>query len=151
LRDLDGRIEAVLDAGETNVGVESTVLDVLRNPPLLLRPGGVTREQLEAVLGPIQIYAAPENQPPEALASPGLAGKHYAPEAKLVLVDGKEAAFQQELRARVQYARDTGEYIGAMVPEGWLTPELIEGGGLVLYDWGPWEQWDVLAQRLFAG
>jgi L-threonylcarbamoyladenylate synthase len=151
LRDLDGHIDAVLDAGETTVGVESTVLDVLGDPPLLLRPGGVTREQLQAVLGPVEIYRPPDDQPPEALASPGLAAKHYAPEAKLVLVDGNEAAFQQELRVRVQYARDTGEYIGAMAPEGWLTPELIEGGGLVLYDWGPWEKWDVLAQRLFAG
>ena len=151
LRDLDGRIDAVLDGGETQVGVESTVLDILRDPPLLLRPGGITREQLESVLGPIQIYTAPENQPPEALASPGLAAKHYAPSAKLVLVEGSETIFQEELRMRVQYARDTGEYIGAMTPEGWLTPELIEGGGLVLYDWGAWGRWEVLAQRLFAG
>jgi L-threonylcarbamoyladenylate synthase len=151
LRDLDGRIDAVLDAGETQVGVESTVLDILSDPPLLLRPGGVTREQLESLLGPVQIYTAPENQPPEALASPGLAAKHYAPNAKLVLVDGTEVAFQEELRVRVQYARDTGEYIGAMTPEGWLAPELIERGGLVLYDWGSWGQWEILAQRLFAG
>ena len=151
LRDLDGRIDAVIDAGETQVGVESTVLDALRDPPLLLRPGGVTREQLEAVLGPIEIYSAPDNQPPEALASPGLAAKHYAPDAKLVLVEGNEAAFQDELRLRVQYAKDTGEYVGAMAPEGWLTPELIERGGLVLFDWGTWENWDLLAQRLFAG
>jgi L-threonylcarbamoyladenylate synthase len=151
LRDLDGRIDAVLDAGETQVGIESTVLDILSDPPLLLRPGGVTREQLESLLGPVQIYTAPENQPPEALASPGLAAKHYAPNAKLVLVDGTEVAFQEELRVRVQYARDTGEYIGAMTPEGWLTPELIERGGLVLYDWGSWGQWEILAQRLFAG
>ena len=151
LRDLDGRIDAVLDAGETPVGVESTVLDALRKPPLLLRPGGITREQLEAVLGPIEIYTAPDNQPPEALASPGLAAKHYAPNARLALVDGNEAAFQDELRQRVQYAKESGEYVGAMVPEGWLTPELIESGGLVLYDWGPWGQWSLLAQRLFAG
>ena len=151
LRDLDGRIDAVLDAGETQVGVESTVLDALRDPPLLLRPGGITREQLEAVLGPIEIYSAPDNQPPEALASPGLAAKHYAPNAKLVLVNGNETAFQDELRLRVQYAKDSGEYVGAMAPEGWLTPELIERGGLVLYDWGAWGQWEVLAQRLFGG
>jgi L-threonylcarbamoyladenylate synthase len=151
LRDLDGRIDAVLDAGETQVGVESTVLDALRSPPLLLRPGGVTREQLEAVLGPIEIYRAPDNQPPEALASPGLAAKHYAPHAKLVLVDGNEAAFQNELRVRVQYAKDSGEYVGAMVPEGWLNAELMERGGLVLYDWGTWRLWEVLAQRLFSG
>ena len=59
--------------------------------------------------------------------------------------------FQDELRLRVQYAKDSGEYVGAMAPEGWLTPELIERGGLVLYDWGTWGQWEVLAQRLFAG
>lgn len=151
LRDLGGHIDAVLDAGETQVGVESTVLDALRNPPLLLRPGGITREQLEAVLGPIEIYRAPENQPPEALASPGLAARHYAPSTKLVLVEGNEAAFQDELRLRVHSAKDTGEYVGAMAPEGWLTPELIERGGLVLYDWGAWDHWDLLARRLFAG
>ncbi len=151
LRDLDGRIDAVLDAGESRVGVESTVLDVLRDPPLLLRPGGTTREQLEEALGKIEIYQPPPDQPPQALASPGLAVRHYAPRAKLVLVEGSEAAFQQELRVRVQYAKDTGEYVGAMAPEGWITPELVAGGGLVLYDWGPWADWNILAQRLFAG
>lgn len=151
LRDLDGRIDAVLDAGETQVGVESTVLDALREPALLLRPGGITREQLEAVLGEVEIYSPPDDQPPEALASPGLAAKHYAPNAKLVLVEGNEQAFQDELRLRVQYAKGSGEYVGGMVPEGWLTTELIERGGLVLYDWGTWRQWELLAQRLFSG
>lgn len=151
LRDLDGRIDAVLDAGETRIGVESTVLNVLRDPPLLLRPGGITREQLEEVLGKIEVYRAPEGHAPEALASPGLSARHYAPQAKLILVEGSEVAFQQELRLRVQYARDTGEYVGAMAPEGWISPELIAGGGLVLYDWGPWRNWNILAQRLFAG
>ncbi len=151
LRDLAGRIDAVLDAGETRVGVESTVLDVMRDPPLLLRPGGISREQLAEVLGEIEIYNPPEGQPPQSLASPGLAARHYAPEAKLRLVEGSKSIFEEELRTQVRETKDVGSYVGALAPESWITEELIAGGGLVLFDWGPWGDWEALAHRLFAG
>lgn len=88
LADLDGRIEAVLDAGPTGVGVESTVLDVGRTPPVILRPGGVTREMLAAVLGKV-VEAPPHRGKGPAdegpALSPGTKYRHYAPSAPLLL------------------------------------------------------------------
>lgn len=75
LEDLDGRIGAVLESGVCPVGVESTVLDLSGSTPVLLRPGGVSVEDLEAEIGPIQRGATPG----AALASPGLLASHYAP------------------------------------------------------------------------
>ena len=151
LRDLEGRIDAVLDSGPTQIGVESTVLDPLRTPPLLLRPGGVTREQLEDQLGPIEVYSAPAGHAPEALASPGLAARHYAPQATLILVAGTEQEFSAAIRRQIAKLGEGGNYVGAMVPENWLDREVLSLGGLVIFDWGSWSDPTELAHNLFAG
>jgi len=78
---LDGRIAAVLDSGTCPVGVESTVLDLSGDRPFLLRPGGVTREAIEAVVGRVQIGITPlAAEASRTLRSPGLLVSHYAPE-----------------------------------------------------------------------
>ncbi|MCL2301257.1 MAG: L-threonylcarbamoyladenylate synthase [Firmicutes bacterium] len=96
LNDLNGKIAAVLDAGPCAVGIESTVLDLTSEIPLLLRPGGISAEQLEKVLGqPVAISPAIahaiENDAPTP--SPGMKYKHYAPRAELTLVQGGLQAF----------------------------------------------------------
>jgi L-threonylcarbamoyladenylate synthase len=80
LNGLRGQIAAVLDNGPCVVGIESTVLDLTMSPPMLLRPGGVTTEAIETVIGPIGralLHATLDGSP--KLRSPGLAGSHYAP------------------------------------------------------------------------
>ena len=83
--DLDGRIELILDGGPTPVGVESTVLDMTGESPLLLRPGGVPLEALREALGPVRVVAGTDHE--AAGRSPGLRYRHYAPRAEVVLVD----------------------------------------------------------------
>ncbi len=78
LDELGGRIAAVLDSGPCLVGVESTVLDLSGAMPVLLRPGGVTQESLEACLGPIA-WGLPHAESGQGLRSPGLLASHYAP------------------------------------------------------------------------
>ena len=151
LVDLDGRIDAVLDSGPTEIGLESTVLDPLRTPPLLLRPGGITREQIENLLGPIEVYSPPANQAPQALASPGLAARHYAPQAKLMLVEGTPEEFRAAVEQQVSRVGGHGDYVGAMVPEDWLDKQSLSRGGLVIFDWGSWSDTVQLAHNLFAG
>jgi L-threonylcarbamoyladenylate synthase len=151
LRDLDGRIDAVLDAGPTSVGVESTVLDPLHTPPLLLRPGGITRDQLEAIIGPIELYAAPTDEKPQAQSSPGLVGRHYAPNAKLVLVEGGAEELTQAVARQVETEGARGNYVGVMAPEGWIQQQTLTAGGLVIFDWGAWGDVQQLAHNLFAG
>jgi L-threonylcarbamoyladenylate synthase len=76
LAGLGGRISAVLDCGPCPVGVESSVLDLSGPTPVLLRPGGATREAIEALAGPVQVGATPGASAPR---SPGLLASHYAP------------------------------------------------------------------------
>ena len=78
--ELDGRIDAILDCGPCPVGVESTVLDLSGDRPTLLRPGGVTIEAIEALIGPVQrLPAHGQANDGQALPSPGLMASHYAP------------------------------------------------------------------------
>jgi len=85
LEDLDGRIEMILDGGPTPLGVESTVLDMTTDPPTMLRPGGVTLEQLEGCLGRVGVLAGDDEE--AAGRSPGLRYRHYAPRAQVILIE----------------------------------------------------------------
>ena len=88
--DMEGKIDAIVDAGECSVGVESTVISLAVNPPRLLRPGGITPEMLTSVLGEIEIDDAVFNKLAEnaEAASPGMKYKHYSPDAKVVIIKG---------------------------------------------------------------
>lgn len=142
LADLDGRIDAILDGGSTDVGVESTVIDVTLAPPVIYRPGGITREMIETVIGPVTIAQRPlTDAPVESLESPGLGIRHYAPRAKLVLVHGRD-----EFRAAV--ANLTGKRLGVMVPDGWDGHELQAAAK---FAWGAIEELDQLAHNLYDG
>jgi L-threonylcarbamoyladenylate synthase len=88
LDDLDGIIDAVIDGGAAVLGLESTVLDMTEEVPRLLRPGMVTREMLEAVIGNI---CADAQMNPAKPKSPGMKYKHYAPKAKVILFTPTEA------------------------------------------------------------
>jgi L-threonylcarbamoyladenylate synthase len=95
VEDLDGRIDLVLDGGPVSIGVESTVLDVSVDPPLLLRPGGVSLEALRGVVDSVEVHSfvlAEAELPVEGARSPGMKHKHYAPVAPVVLVEGSVLA-----------------------------------------------------------
>jgi L-threonylcarbamoyladenylate synthase len=157
LADLDGRIDAILDAGPTAVGLESTVLDPTQTPMVVYRPGAITLEQIAAATGvAVRLFepsAIPSAQP-EALPSPGVGLRHYAPRARLVLID----TFQEKDRSRAdedlayallgqnQIEQAAGQRVGLMLPDGWaLLPRSV------VFAWGPWGDLEELARRLFAG
>ncbi|CCH40941.1 hypothetical protein BN7_475 [Wickerhamomyces ciferrii] len=91
--DLQGKIPLILDGGASNVGVESTVIDGLSNPPMLLRPGGVSLEEIKKIGGKnwenIQV-AKKISDPNEPVKTPGMKYKHYSPTAKVILVNNEE-------------------------------------------------------------
>jgi len=95
MADMNGRIDAVIDGGECSVGVESTVITLACDPPRLLRPGGVTLEELREVLGEVEMDDAVLNplKSGQQAASPGMKYKHYAPKANVVLLKGNAEAF----------------------------------------------------------
>lgn len=103
VNDLDGKIDVIVDAGECSVGVESTVVSLAVNPPRLLRPGGVTPEMLESVLGEIEIDDAVFNKLADGqkAASPGMKYKHYAPtKAQVVILKGSFEKYKEYVEAR---------------------------------------------------
>ena len=90
LEDMDGKIDAIVDGGACAVGVESTIIDLTCTPPRLLRPGGITLEQLEMVLGEVEVDAAVRRQMGEGEKprAPGMKYRHYAPKAPVTVVKG---------------------------------------------------------------
>ncbi|WBY63486.1 MAG: Threonylcarbamoyl-AMP synthase [Thermocaproicibacter melissae] len=95
MRDMDGRIDAVLDGGTCGVGVESTIVTLASDPPRLLRPGGITLEQLQAVLGRVDVDKAVLNPLPKDAKplSPGMKYKHYSPKANIIIIQSDEKTF----------------------------------------------------------
>ncbi len=93
--DMDGRIDAVLDGGECSVGLESTVVSVCGDVPQLLRPGAVTPEMIRAACGDVYINHAvlSELAVGEQAASPGMKYKHYAPDARVIILRGSREAY----------------------------------------------------------
>ncbi|NLW60709.1 MAG: threonylcarbamoyl-AMP synthase [Firmicutes bacterium] len=111
IADLDGKIELIIDAGPTGVGVESTVLDLTGPKLRILRPGGVTREMLEAVFGPELVEAPPQINCERPLA-PGMKYRHYAPRAPLRLLTGDPELVRRFLLEGAAAARAQGKKIG---------------------------------------
>lgn len=95
--DLTGRVDAIIDGGPCRVGLESTVILLCGTQPVLLRPGFVTKEQIEAVIGSIQVDDAVLHPLRDGVrpASPGMKYKHYAPKAKVVILNGGAQAYAQ--------------------------------------------------------
>ena len=96
--DMDGKIDAIVDGGPCSVGVESTIVDLTETPPRLLRPGGITLEQLEKVLGEVAVDPAVTRLmgAGERPRAPGMKYRHYAPRAPVTVVAGdpqKSAAY----------------------------------------------------------
>jgi L-threonylcarbamoyladenylate synthase len=108
LDDLDGAIPLILDGGPTAIGVESTVLDTTCTPPVILRPGGITREALEAVVGHLQEVAGVAQRQ----RSPGTRYRHYSPKARVLLL---EEAQKETLQARVAEALQHNERVGCLL------------------------------------
>lgn len=114
LRDLDGKVDLILDGGPTPGGIESTVIDVTVRPARLLRPGLIDPAALEAVLGPIERVGRSASASEAALPSPGMLSRHYAPRATLECLPRNAAA------GRVGALRDAGFLVG------WLTCDPVE-------------------------
>ena len=110
--DLNGKIAGIVDGGATGVGVESTVIDCTSEVPTILRPGGITKEQLEEVIGTVSLDPAlkDEKEKPKA---PGMKYTHYAPKAPLSIVEGSRDFIQQ----LVDQKKDEGYTVGVLTTE----------------------------------
>lgn len=123
LDDLNEKIEMIVDGGSVDIGVESTILDMTVEPPMILRPGAITKEMLEQVIGDVSVDEAilsdSEDQAPKA---PGMKYRHYAPKAQLMIVEGeteetvkaiKQIAYEQSRLGYKIGIIGTNETVGA--------------------------------------
>ena len=120
--DLDGKIPMILDGGSVGIGIESTIIDLTEKVPMILRPGYITKEMLEEVLGEEVridpgIIAADSTKKPKA---PGMKYKHYAPKADLVLVEGEQEAVVAKINALVREKQAAGLKVGVVATDGRL-------------------------------
>lgn len=90
VNDLDGKVDAIIIGGSSSVGVESTVLDVTKDIPVILRPGGVTKEDIREIIGKVEIDKSIDLGMSDDIIpmSPGMKYKHYAPKASVIVVEG---------------------------------------------------------------
>ncbi|MEQ1896414.1 MAG: L-threonylcarbamoyladenylate synthase [Vicinamibacterales bacterium] len=144
--DLDGRIDIVLDGGPTDVGVESTVVDLTSTPPRVLRPGAVTFEMLRVFI-PDLAAGAPAGSNPVA-ASPGQLDTHYAPKAPLTLYAGPSASRLARMLAEVASDVERGEPVGALV--SMEEAGAFQRAGAVTATLAPEGDLDTAAARLYA-
>jgi L-threonylcarbamoyladenylate synthase len=119
LKSLGDAVDLILDAGPTPVGIESTVIDMTGTTPVLLRPGTISIRELEAIVGPIALPGAQAGEAPRR--SPGMLDKHYAPRARVLLVDGPDVG------VRMEHERANVQRVGAIVinAEVESTPSVI--------------------------
>lgn len=148
LADLEGRIACVLDAGPTSVGVESTVLDVTASPPRVLRPGGVTLEQLRAVVPEVEGPRAPSGASGSVARAPGQMARHYAPSTPLVVFDGQGEAAITAIRCAAEEALARGERAGALLPDE--EAAALSDLPVRVIRLGPSAQPDEVSRRLYA-
>ena len=116
--DLGGRIEMILDGGQAVIGLESTIVDMSVEPPVILRPGAVTKEMMEAVIGPLEvdkaIIAPDSGVKPKA---PGMKYRHYAPRADLTVVEGSTEAVIAAINQLAEEAEAEGKRVGIIATD----------------------------------
>ncbi|MDI6903192.1 MAG: L-threonylcarbamoyladenylate synthase [Methanocellales archaeon] len=112
MKDLGCKVDVILDGGPTRVGVESTVLDLTAHTPTILRPGGITAEELRSVLGSVKIH--PAGVKIEVTPSPGMKHKHYAPNAAMIVVEGNFDVIVRKVQELADEHRRGGKRVGIM-------------------------------------
>lgn len=125
--DLAGRINMILDGGEVEIGLESTIVDVSVEKPVILRPGYINQEMIEKVIGTVEMDQAllvdDSRVRPKA---PGMKYKHYAPKADLKIVEGNEDQVIPAINRLIEQGVKAGEKVGVIATEE--TRGLYEGG-----------------------
>lgn len=178
MEDMDGRIEMVLDGGDANIGLESTIVDLTEETPVILRPGFISPDMLRDVIGDVRLdpglldAAANKGVRPKA---PGMRYRHYAPNAPLYVVEGSEQAVTAGIAERSARAIQEGKCVGIMASDKTAalyeellgskaaadgdagralkdgnSSEAVTGGKAVIFSIGNRDEDITIARRLFS-
>ncbi len=146
--DLAGRVELILDAGPTPIGVESTVLDVTGAVPTVLRPGGLAIETLRTVVPNVVYTPRYATLDAQATPAPGMLLKHYSPNVDLLLFDGDAEATAEALHGRAAELAAAGKRVGVMIEEEQV--ERLAALAVTVVSLGSSQQLEQIAATLFA-
>jgi L-threonylcarbamoyladenylate synthase len=151
LEDLAGRVDIILDAGPTPIGVESTVVDLTQSPPLLLRHGSVPLDALHKVLPDLLTPPAmiPLDDASARPASPGMLSKHYSPQAEVLLFAGAAEAVRDAMRKAVLDQLVAGRRVGVLALDD--DAGYFATLGVQVVTLGPEDDLSQVAHNLFAG
>jgi L-threonylcarbamoyladenylate synthase len=147
IEDLQGKVDCILGGKESDIGVESTIVDCTVIPPVVLRPGGITLEMLREVDSSIEIDKAIMKKPRENLKpkAPGMKYKHYAPNAKVTIISGERKKTVEKIKEMVHYNIEKDKRVCILTVEE-NAKEYKEGTSIVL---GSIENLSTVAKNLF--
>ena len=153
IEDLDGKVDMIIDSGSVDIGLESTIIDLTEDIPVILRPGYITRDELSKVLGEVSVDPAisqtGSDAPPKA---PGMRYRHYAPKAHLTIVakkgDPSAPVFERIIKEALSFAHSGGKSAIICADENLKFYEGLEG--VKVYDIGRFLHDDEIAQNLFS-
>jgi len=151
--DMDGRIPMILDGGAVGIGIESTIVDLTEEMPMILRPGYITKEMLEQVLneevqidpGILATDTTDQSQAGQKPKAPGMRYKHYAPKADLVLVEGDTDAVVAEMNRLAKEAQGKGRRVGVIATDETMARYEAD----VVFSIGARNDEDAIAQHLY--
>jgi len=149
LDDLNGAIDALIDGGTTNIGVESTVVDLSVDPPVLLRPGGTPYEALKAVIDDLELHPFVQTEKEltlEKTSSPGMKHKHYAPKADVILVEGNPKAVTTKISTLTNTYKQKGCKIAILATDETQTAYQAD----IVKSLGSRTNLPIIAQNLFG-
>lgn len=116
--DLNGRIDVIIDGGDVGIGIESTIVDLTDELPVILRPGYISRKMLETVVGPVKVDPGLAEDDPQARPkAPGMKYRHYAPRASLLIVEGEETAVREKINRLLAEELANGRKAGVIASD----------------------------------
>jgi L-threonylcarbamoyladenylate synthase len=147
IEDLDEKVDCILGGEQSNIGVESTIVDCTVVPPIVLRPGGITLEMLRGVDSGIQLDKAIMQKPQENLKpkAPGMKYKHYSPNAKVTVITGERKKTIEKIKEMVHYNIEKGKKVCILTVEENVN-EYTDGVSIVI---GSIKDLSTVARNLF--
>jgi L-threonylcarbamoyladenylate synthase len=148
--DLGGQVELIIDSGPTSIGIESTVLDLIQSPPVVLRPGGVSIEALRDILPDVQLNPRfIQEESGSAASSPGQLTRHYSPQAEVLAFSGPVSRVLARMKVTAESRSAGGQRIGILVPNE--DAAAFAGLPVEIVRLGPTEDVARIGHNLFAG
>jgi len=123
--DLNGKVKLILDGGRTEIGIESTVIDMTPRIPVILRPGGISKERIEDEIGEVRFHdtlLGIRSKSKKINKSPGMKYRHYSPNARVVIVEGSKTRAEEKIIELTKKLKDDGKRVSIMTANRSLKP-----------------------------